>query len=193
MVTSISAPKCVYHPTLQEFSTMPKLLFARSLNLEERATLERLMVGENEAIKQRALIVLLSSQEQYRVPEIAPLVGLHVDKVRKWVVRFNHHGTTGLQPTRRKPGPRGKFSPKVRAHIVDTAKTPPRELGLLRTAWTLDSLRDYLIDNGIVAEISRESLRQILLQGGVSWQTHRARSDDVTRWLQQWQDGQARN
>ena len=64
---------------------MPKLLFARPLNLEERATLERLMVGENEAIKQRALIVLLSSQEQYRVPEIAPLVGLHVDKVRKWV------------------------------------------------------------------------------------------------------------
>ena len=172
---------------------MPKLLFARSLNLEERATLERLMVEENEAIKQRALIVLLSSQGQYRVPEIAPLVGLHVDKVRKWVIRFNDQGTTGLQPTRRKPGPRGKFGPKMRAHIVDVAKTPPRELGLLRSTWTLDSLRDYLIDNGIVSEISRESLRQILLQGDVSWQTHRARSDDVIRWLQQWQNGQARN
>ncbi len=172
---------------------MPKLLFARTLNHEERATLERLMVGENEAIKQRALIVLLSSQGQYRVPEIAPLVGLHVDKVRKWVIRFNTHGMKGLQPPRRKPGPRGKFDPKLRAHIVDTARTPPRELGLLRTTWTLDSLRDYLIDNEIVDEISRESLRQILLQGSVSWQTHRARSDDVTRWLQQWQNGQPHN
>ncbi len=159
---------------------MPKLLFARSLNHEERSTLERFMVGENEAIKQRALIVLLSSQGQYRVPEIAPMVGLHVDKVRKWVIHFNAHGIKGLQVTRRKPGPRGKFDPKLRTYIVDIARTPPRELGLLRTTWTLDSLRDYLIDNEIVDEISRESLRQILLQGSVSWQTHRARSDDVT-------------
>lgn len=172
---------------------MPKLLFARSLNIEERATLERLMMEENEAIKQRALIVLLSSQEQYRVPEIAPLVGLNADKVRKWVVRFNDQGTTGLQPARRKPGPRGKFSSKLRARIVDTAKTPPRDLGLLRTTWTLDLLRNYLIEQRIVAEISRESLRQILLKGNVSWQTHRARSDDVARWLQQWQDGQPHN
>jgi transposase len=169
---------------------MPKLLFARQLDHEERAALERLMGGENEAVKQRALIVLLSSQGKYRVPEIAPLVGLHVDKVRKWVIRFNAHGMKGLQPTRRKPGPRGKFSPKLRARIVEIAQTPPRDLGLLRTTWTLDALRDYLIDHGVVSEISRESLRQILLQGGVSWQGHRARSDDVTRWLQQWQTSQ---
>jgi transposase len=169
---------------------MPKLLFARPLDHEERATLERLMVGENEAVKQRALIVLLSSQGKYRVPEIAPLVGLHVDKVRKWVIRFNAYGMKGLQPARRKPGPRGKFDPKLRARIVETARTPPRDLGLLRTTWTLDALRDYLIDRELVEEISRESLRQILLQGGVSWQSHRIRSDDVSRWLQRWQDSQ---
>jgi hypothetical protein len=93
----------------------------------------------------------------------------------------------GLQPTRRKPGPRGKFDPKLRDRIVETARTPPRDLGLLRTTWTLDALRDYLIDQEYVDEISRESLRQILLQGDVSWQGHRARSDDVSRWLQQWQ------
>jgi transposase len=171
---------------------MPKLLFARPLDPEERATLERLMAGENEAVKQRALIVLLSSQGKYRVPEIAPLVGLHVDKVRKWVLRFNAHGMKGLQPTRRKPGPRGKFDPKLRTRIVETARTAPRDLGLLRTTWTLDALRDYLIDHEVVDEISRESLRQILLQGSVSWQGHRARSDDVTRWLQQWQTSQPR-
>lgn len=165
---------------------MPKLLFARPLEIEERATLERLMEGENEVVKQRALIVLLSSQGQYRVPEIAPLVGLHVDKVRKWVIRFNAHGMQGLQPTRRKPGPRGKFDATLRAHIVKTAETSPRDLGLLRTTWTLDALRGYLIDHGFVDEISRESLRQILLQGGVSWQNHRVRSDDVSHWLQQW-------
>jgi transposase len=169
---------------------MPKLLFARPLDHEERVTLEHLMAGDNEMIKQRALIVLLSSQGRYRVPEIAPMVGLHVDKVRKWVIRFNSHGMKGLQPARRKPGPHGKFEPKVRARIIELARTPPRDLGLLRTSWTLDTLRDYLLDNEIVDEISRESLRQILLQGNVSWQSHRPRTDDVARWLQQWQSRQ---
>jgi transposase len=170
---------------------MPKLLFARPLDHQERATLEQLMAAENEHVKQRALIVLLSSQGQYRIPEIAPMVGLHVDKVRKWVIRFNAHGMQGLQPTRRKPGPRGKFDPSVRARILEIARTPPRQLDLLRTTWTLDALRDYLIAKNIVDEISRESLRQILLRGNVSWHTHRARSDDVTRWLQQWQTRQS--
>jgi transposase len=170
---------------------MPKLLFARPLDPHERLTLEKLMAQDNEHLKQRALIVLLSSQGQYRIPEIAPMVGLHVDKVRKWVIRFNNQGMEGLQPTRRKPGPRGKFDHSVRAHILEIARTPPRQLDLLRTNWTLDALRDYLIDKNIVDEISRESLRQILLRGNVSWQTHRARSDDVSRWLQQWQARQS--
>ncbi len=170
---------------------MPKLLFARPLDPQERASLETLLTGENEVVKQRALIVLLSSQGQYRIPEIAPMVGLHVDKVRKWVIRFNTQGMQGLQPARRRPGPRGKFDPTQRARILEIARTPPRELGLLRTTWTLDALRDHLLDRSIVEEISRESLRQILLQGDVSWQTHRARSDDVARWLHQWQSRQS--
>ena len=84
---------------------MPKLLFARPLDDQERATIEKIMAGDNETLKQRTLIVLLSSEERYRVPEIAPMVGLHVDKVRKWVIRFNKQGLSGLQPPRRKPGP----------------------------------------------------------------------------------------
>lgn len=165
---------------------MPKLLFARPLEDQERTTLEQIMAGDNETLKQRALIILLSSEERYRVPEIAPMVGLHVDKVRKWVIRFNKYGIKGLQPPRRKPGPRGKFNHDMRSHILEIASTPPRQLGQLRTSWTLDSLRDYLISTGTVEDISRESLRQILLQGKVNWQRYRSRSTDVSRWLQEW-------
>lgn len=170
---------------------MPKLIFARPLDPHERAVLETLMEGDNETVKQRALIVLLSSQEQYRIPEIAPMVGLHVDKVRKWVLRFNDQGMQGLQPTRRKPGPRGKFDSALCARILEIARTPPRDLGLLRTTWTLDALREYLLSRSVVDEISRESLRQILLRGNVSWQANRMRSEDVTRWLRQWQSHQS--
>jgi transposase len=170
---------------------MPKLLFARPLDQQERVHLESLIIGENESVKQRALVVLLSSQEQYRVPEIAPMVGLHVDKVRKWVLCFNEQGVQGLLPGRRKPGPRGKFDPDLVARILELARMSPRELGLLRTTWTLDSLREYLLTRSIVDEISRESLRQILLRSDVSWQTHRTRGDDVAHWLQQWQSHKA--
>ncbi|MCB0200414.1 MAG: helix-turn-helix domain containing protein [Anaerolineae bacterium] len=147
------------------------------------------MAGQNQTLKRRALIILLSSEEQYRVPEIAPMVDLHVDKVRKWVVRFNKDGVKGLQPPRRKPGPRGKFDSEMRLKIIELASTPPRQLGLLRTNWTLDALRDYLLANEIVPEISRESLRQILVQSNVNWQRYRSRSTEASFWLQQWKTG----
>ena len=95
----------------------------------------------------------------------------------------------GLQPPRRKPGPRGKFDSDVRLKIIELASTTPRQLGLLRTNWTLDSLRDYLLTNEIVPEISRESLRQILVQSNVNWQRYRSRSTEVSLWLQQWKTG----
>ena len=95
----------------------------------------------------------------------------------------------GLQPPRRKPGPRGKFDSEARLKIIELASTPPRQLGLLRTNWTLDSLRDYLLSNEIVPEISRESLRQILVQSNVNWQRYRSRSTEVNLWLQQWKTG----
>lgn len=165
---------------------MPKLLFARPLQEQERETLGRLVAGDDISLRQRALIILLSSEERYRVPEIAPMVGLHMDKVRKWITRFNEHGMKGLQPTHRKPGPREKFDGKARKQIIEIASTSPRQLGQLRTKWTLDSLRDYLIASNIVSEISRESLRQILLSADLDWQTAHTRSARSSRWLSQW-------
>lgn len=166
---------------------MPKLLFARPLAHQEKVTLERYMASDNDNLKQRALVVLLSSTEGYRIPEIAPLVNMHVDKVRKWVLRFNMQGLSGLQPARRKPGPRGKFNADLRTTIITLAQTPPRDLGLHRTSWTLDSLRDYLLNERYVQEISRESLRQILIEHGIDWQSYRSTSSNVNHWLQQWQ------
>jgi transposase len=156
------------------------------LQNHERESLERLVAGDDISLRQRALIVLLSSEERYRVPEIAPMVGLHMDKVRKWITRFNDQGMKGLQPAHRKPGPREKFDGKARKQIIDIAATSPRQLGQLRTRWTLDSLRDYLVDHNVVSEISRESLRQILLNADLNWQTTHTRSVRSSQWLSQW-------
>jgi hypothetical protein len=47
---------------------------------------------------------------------------------------------------------------------------PSRVLGLPFSAWSLAKLAEYLAATGVVAAISRETIRQILRAGGVSWQ-----------------------
>lgn len=166
---------------------VPKLIFARPLESAEREALEQMMAGDNATLQQRALIILLSSEEHYRVPEIALMVGLHVDNVRKWITRFNEQGLKGLQPVHRRPGPRTKFGPEVRKEIIAIAKTSPRELGQRRSAWTLDALRDYVLAHHVVDDISRESLRQILIRHQVDWQRVQPASASSSRWLKRWQ------
>jgi hypothetical protein len=46
----------------------------------------------------------------------------------------------------------------------------PRDLGLPFSAWSLAKLAEYLARMGVVDSISRETVRQILRAGGVSWQ-----------------------
>ncbi len=148
---------------------MPKIIYARPLLPDERRELTRMMHGPNERLAQRARIILLSSEERYRVPEIAEMVGLGPDKVRKWIHRFNRHGVDGLRARGQKPGPPPKFRGMTRRKIVEIAQTPPRRLGLLFSTWTLHNLRRYLMEQGVVDEISHETLRKILKEANVDW------------------------
>lgn len=153
---------------------MPKIIYARPLLPDERRALVRMAEGNDQDLAVRARVVLLSSEERYRVPEIAQMVGLGADKVRKWIHRFNKHGVQGLYNQYNKPGPPPKFRPETRRKIIAIAKTPPRQLGLLFSTWTLQSLQQYLIEQGIVDHISHETLRKILREAGVDWRRHRA-------------------
>jgi transposase len=61
-----------------------------------------------------------------------------------------------------------KFAAEVREEIAQVALSPPRQLiGL--TQWSLSKLREYLIQQQIVGDISLEWLRQILRRLGVRW------------------------
>ncbi len=151
---------------------MPKLIYARPLLPDERRELIRMRDGGNKHMALRAQIVLLSADERYRVPEIAAIVGLGSDKVRKWIHRFNQRGVDGLRPRDFKPGPPPKFRGTTRRRILEIAQTPPRQLGLLFSSWTLHNLKRYLIEQGIVDHISHETLRKILREANVDWRRH---------------------
>jgi transposase len=156
---------------------MGRPIFARRLLPQEREELDALLYHSIESLARRAAIVLLSSEERYHVSEISILVGMHMSSVRYWIHRFNKEGMMALQP--REPrgwGPR--VDPGVRATLIQLATTPPRELGLKFTSWTLRELEKYLVEREIVQEISHETIRRILKDENIDWRVAGTLSKD---------------
>lgn len=141
-------------------------LYVRSLKNEEWEELETLIEEPEKDIPlQRLLIVLLSAQG-HRVQEVGKEVDLHPINVRKWIHRFNAHGIEGLR-SGKSPGRPPVFSDAQRRRIVDAANSDPRSLGRSFSRWSLQRLRKYLIEAGIVKAISVETIRQVLRANGV--------------------------
>ncbi len=127
--------------------------------------------GTDEDLARRAQIVLLSAQRT-GVHDIGLAVGLHPVNVRKWIHRFNRLGLKGLD-SRRSPGRPRLFSSEQRQAIVELATSDPRALGLEFEAWSLQRLRAQLIERGIMEEVSAETIRQQLLQSGLTFDEQR--------------------
>jgi hypothetical protein len=58
----------------------------------------------------------------------------------------------------------------IRERICRIARCHPQDLGEPFTVWSLAKLADYLITQGVVDRISKETLRQILKDHGINWQ-----------------------
>jgi transposase len=148
-------------------------LYTRTLRADEKAKLEGLLKDSDEELARRVQIVLLSAQRT-GVHEISAMVDLHPINVRKWIHRFNRYGFNGLYP-RRSPGRPRLFSREQRDAIVGLATTEPRVLGLEFDAWSLQRLRSQLIDQGVMSDVSAETIRQELLRSGLVF--------DERRWI----------
>lgn len=142
------------------------VLYIRPMAAEEERQLRAWETDEDEELRHRARVVLLSARG-YRVPEIARLLKAHPANLRKWIHRFNVIGCEGLV-TVRSGGAKPRFSEDQKARIVRLARTRPRQIGLHFTDWTLHKLAEQAMQRGIVDQISHECVRQILLEAGCS-------------------------
>lgn len=142
-------------------------LYVRPLKSEEMAQLDELGRGQDLELARRAQVVQLSAQ-RIGVHEISRRVGLHPINVRKWIHRFNRYGLAGLQP-RRSPGRPRVFSEEQRKAIIKLATTDPQALGLEFETWSLHRLRSQLISQGVLFNISAETIRQELLRSGLTF------------------------
>lgn len=146
-------------------------LFVRALKADEVKRLEDMLQGTDPELARRAKIITLSAR-RIRVHEISQETGLHPINVRKWLHRFNRSGLQGLLP-RRSPGRPKVFSDAQRRAIIGLATTSPHDLGLEFEAWSLQRLRTQLINQGVLQEISAETIRQELRRSGLSFEDRR--------------------
>jgi len=141
-------------------------LFVRKLAGPEEELIEKLMGhAESDLPKGRLRIIQLSAQGR-KVPEISKEVDLHPINVRKWIHRFNQRGIDGLR-SGKSPGRPPLFTDTQREKITRIASMEPRALGLHFSRWSLQRLRQYLIEHGIVQCISVETVRQIIQSQGI--------------------------
>jgi transposase len=147
----------------------PPEVFVRPVTMTEGQRLQRIGRTARDPVKLRRAIVVLMSAQGQAVPDIAHLLDCSPEYVRAVIHAFNDIGFKALDP--KWSGGRPKtISEQARRQIQLIARCRPRDLGLAFSAWSLTKLAGYVGDTGVVAAISKESVRQILRSGGISWQ-----------------------
>jgi transposase len=115
----------------------------------------------------RGAVVVMASAQHQPVGLIAKLMYVSKACVRQVIHDFNEKGMDALD-SKWSAGRPAKTDRATRDRICSVARCCPRELGWPFSVWSLSKLVEVLRGNGI-ADVSRETLRQILKAGGVSW------------------------
>jgi len=143
---------------------------ARTLRPYERKKLRRMKRQKTNAVNPKHARVILLSRGGVGNREIGTRVGYSATWVRQIIHRFNDRGIDGIAwyPYYcARHGPR-TFWADVVDQIGQVALSPPKQL-IGMSVWSLSKLRTYLIEQGIVAGISLEWLRQILRRCRIRW------------------------
>jgi transposase len=111
-------------------------------------------------LRLRAHIILLAAEQGMVVPQIAAIVRLNEESVRKWLKRYQAEGIDGLKDNPR-PGMEPTVTEEFRAKLVSAARRRPRSLGLPFSMWTLQRLADYLAEETGL-RVSYETVRRYL-------------------------------
>jgi transposase len=117
--------------------------------------------------------------------EIAERCGCTPTWVRQIIHRFNRGGIDAISwyPYYcARAGPR-KFFADIVEQICEVALSPPKRL-IGMSVWSLEKLREYLIEQKIIPSISLEWLRQLLRRCRVRWRHSKSwkDSDDPQFW-----------
>ncbi|PIP20547.1 MAG: hypothetical protein COX40_04155 [Candidatus Omnitrophica bacterium CG23_combo_of_CG06-09_8_20_14_all_40_11] len=143
-------------------------IFVRKLSNAEKTELKKLLESTNTRLYKRARVIWLSAIKRLKAPEIAKIVDLHLNKVRKYIRRFNKRGVAGLYQKPSGGRPR-EIKEKQRSRIIRLLKTKPGEFGLAFSSWSLRGLCAIAIKTKAVKTISPEYMRRVIASEGYSY------------------------
>lgn len=147
------------------------MLHVRELSDEEGHALSRLVKRSNDPTVVKRAMIVLHSLQGFSPPKIAGMVLWSEAWVRRVIKDYNRMGRDALYP-KKSPGPEPKFTPEIRRTIVEFALSRPKDHGWQGpTSWSLTLLRETLVYEGVLESISRERLRQILVEESVTFQS----------------------
>lgn len=138
-------------------------------NEEGNRLLRMVRRGAGNVVTWRRAQIVLWAAQGYPVQRIAEIGFTSEDRVREVIHNFNRDGFESLAP-KYAGGRPAKFDVETRAEIVRVALTRPKTVGKPYTRWSLSKLADYLVEAGVVEDISTESIRRILDEEGISFQ-----------------------
>jgi transposase len=143
-------------------------LRVRELSEAERATIEAWcgMQAGGVRLRDRACIIAWSANGWW-VSDIARVVGVTPQVVRKWIKRFNAEGLAGLKDQPRSGRP-ATYTAEQIGEVVTAALTKPEALGLPFASWTLDRLAASLAEERGLP-IKRSRIDEVLIGEGLRW------------------------
>jgi carbon-monoxide dehydrogenase medium subunit len=147
--------------------------FVRVPSAAEMDALAQLECDHPRAIAVRAEIVRLSARG-VPIAAIARQLGVSRPTVTVWLGRFERASVPGLL-TRPRSGRPPKVTAELLRHVARAIGARPSALGMDGAAWTVKTLRAYLLRTGVVSTISAESLRIALRKAGLSLTMARTR------------------
>ena len=149
---------------------MPRVLTIRK---PHRADIQHLQLALEQTLlprQRRRAEVLLLYAAHWEAVEIARALAIHVNTVYSDLRAFEREGVDCIYQ-RLYGGAPIRLTEAQRATIVQLADRSPGEVGLPYGRWSLAKLRQYLLQQRVVTDISREYLRQVLKKGGCSFDT----------------------
>ena len=158
---------------------------ARKLKPWEGIKLKRMKRQLTNSVNRLHARIILLSSGVCSNRQIAEFCGCTATWVRQIIHRFNRGGIEAIcwYPYYcGRAGPR-KFFSDVTEQICEIALSPPKKL-IAMSVWSLEKLRQYLIEQNIVDSISLEWLRKILRRCRVRWRHSKSwkDSDDPQFW-----------
>lgn len=103
-----------------------------------------------------------------KAPQIAKIVDLHLNKVRKYIRRFNKEGIAGLYQKPSGGRPR-EIKLQQRKQIIRLLKSKPKAFGLAWSSWSLRGLCLIAVKERIIRDISPEYMRRLIAEEGYSY------------------------